>query len=172
MYHRELLRWGLEEADRDMAIAMNGLTAAERRHQPGPESNHIDFIVWHVARVEDMWIQMFAQGKPPIWESGGWSEKLGIPTKEIGFGFTIEQARDLPVYDYDLMDEYAKEVRASTLAYIDTATVEELSKPRKTPNPNWDPFCMGFALARIQVELNQHIGNIAYIRGLQRGINQ
>ena len=103
MYHKELLRWGLEESDRDMVIAMNGLTAEERRHQPTPESNHIDFIVWHVARVEDMWIQRFAQGKPFIWEDGGWAEKLGIPTNELGFGFTIEQVRELPVYVYDLM---------------------------------------------------------------------
>ena len=172
MYHKELLRWGLEESDRDMVIAMNGLTAEERRHQPTPESNHIDFIVWHVARVEDMWIQRFAQGKPFIWEDGGWAEKLGIPTNELGFGFTIEQVRELPVYVYDLMAEYANEVRQSTFAYIDASTVEELSKPRETPNPNWNPFSVGYALTRLLVELNQHIGNIAYIRGLQRGINK
>ena len=172
MYHRELIRWGLEETARDKAIAMNGLTAEERRHQPGPESNHIDFLVWHIARVEDMWIQMFAQGKPAIWQEGGWAEKLGIDHNELGFGFTIEQARDLPVYDYDLMDEYANEVRQSTLAYIDSASVEELSKPRETPVPAWNPFSVGFALTRILVEHNQHVGHIAYIRGMQRGINK
>ena len=172
MYHRELLRWGLEETARDKAIAMNGLTAEERRHQPGPEANHIDFLVWHIARIEDMWVQTFAQGKPGLWQSDGWGERLGIDTEEIGFGFTIEQVRDFPVYDYDLMDEYSNDLRESTLAYLDRATVEELSAPREVPLPAWNPFSVGFALTRIIVEHNQHIGHIAYIRGLQRGINK
>ncbi len=178
MYHRDLIRWGLEETARDMAQALDGLTAEERRHQPTPEANHIDFIVWHLTRVEDMWIQQFAQGKPSIWEADGWAEKAGFHHDklgygmDIGFGYTIEQVRDLPAYDHDVMDQYVSAVRQSTLAYLDAATVEELSAPREVPVPQWNPFSVGFSLSRILVEQNQHIGHIAYIRGMQRGINK
>ena len=174
MYHKDVIRWGLNETAHDLAEALDGLTAEERRHQPGPDSNHIDFIVWHLTRVEDMWIQQFAQGKPSIWEVDGWAERTGFGQlghgMDIGFGYTIEQVRNLPAYDHDVMNEYVSAVRESTLAYLDAATVEELSAPREIPVPHWNPFSVGFALSRIQVEQNQHVGQIAYIRGMQRGV--
>jgi uncharacterized damage-inducible protein DinB len=44
----------------DLRKALDGLTPEERRYQPTPDAHHIDFAVWHMARVEDDWVHRFA----------------------------------------------------------------------------------------------------------------
>ena len=53
MDFRDILKAALSEYMEDLKRALDGLAPEERRFQPAPESNHIDFIVWHIARVED-----------------------------------------------------------------------------------------------------------------------
>ena len=46
MGFRQAIRMALDEYYEDLTTALNGLSAEERRFQPGPESHHIDFAVW------------------------------------------------------------------------------------------------------------------------------
>ena len=41
----------LDEYLTELRRALDGLTPEERRFQPSPDSHHIDFAVWHMARV-------------------------------------------------------------------------------------------------------------------------
>jgi uncharacterized damage-inducible protein DinB len=50
----------LEESKRRLYRTLRDLTSAELTWQPGPESNPIGFLVWHMARVEDRWLAHFA----------------------------------------------------------------------------------------------------------------
>ena len=51
MDFRDVVKLGLDEYLRDLLKALDGLTPEERRYQPDPESHHIDYAVWHMARV-------------------------------------------------------------------------------------------------------------------------
>ena len=57
---KEIVRMGLTEYWDGLRKALSGLTATERRFQPHAHANHIDFLVWHMARDEDGEIQAFA----------------------------------------------------------------------------------------------------------------
>ena len=50
--------------------AVDDLTAEELVWQPGVESNPIGWTLWHMLRVEDMWVQFFAQRQTEIWGAG------------------------------------------------------------------------------------------------------
>ncbi len=63
--------------------ALGDITPEELMWRAGPEANPIGWILWHMTRVEDMWFQFFIQRQPEIWESEGWNEKFGLPTRAM-----------------------------------------------------------------------------------------
>ena len=69
---------------------LDGLTEDELNWRPNAETNSIAFIMWHTARVEDRWFQIFCQDKPDLWTSGRWSEKLGMDENQSAVGLTAD----------------------------------------------------------------------------------
>ncbi|MCH7787262.1 MAG: DUF664 domain-containing protein [Chloroflexi bacterium] len=170
MDFKQIIKMGWEEYMDELRKALDGLTSEERRFQPTPDSHHIDFAVWHMARVEDLWVQGFAQGTQQIWQKDGWSEKFGIPERDSGFGYTLEQLADLPQFDIDDIMAYYDSVRRETLRHLDGLTADELAR---CPNEERRPgYSIGKMYSHIIVEESQHVGQIAYIRGMQRGLNK
>ncbi len=159
----------LAETSGDLARALEGLTREERRHQPSAESNHIDFIVWHVVKAEDDEINSIIRQGETIWTRDGWGERLGVPIEGDGYGMTAEEVRELPVYDPALLQEYANSVRQGTLAYLDSVTPEALDEVR---DAGWRLITIGGSLSHLVVEIAQHVGHVAYIRGVLRGIEK
>ena len=170
MDFKDIVRMALEEYLGDLRKALDGLTAEERRFQPTPESHHIDFAIWHMARVEDDWIQRFARGADTVWQSEGWDTRCGLPSRESGVRYTAEQVAALPECDIGEMTTYYDSVRRSTLAYLDTLSESDLET---CPQPERRPgYTVAKMLAHVVVEEAQHTGQVAYIRGMQRGLGQ
>ena len=170
MDFKQIIKMALDEYMDELRKALDGLTSEERRFQPGPNSHHIDFAVWHMARVEDDWIQRFARRTDTIWHRDGWPDKLGLPEKDSGFGYTAEQVRDLPTLDLDEMTVYYDSVREETLRFIDGLTQDDLDN---CPHPERRPgYTIGKMFSHVIVEESQHVGQIAYLRGIQRGLNK
>ena len=170
MDHQQIIRMALEEYYEDLTRALDGLTPDERRFQPGPESHHIDFAVWHMSRVEDVWIQGFARDVEPVWTRDGWADKLGIPPNHGGYGYTAEQVRDLPLFDLSDVIEYYESVRKETFAYLNTVDEDDLGH---APGRGYHPeMTIGKMFSHVIVEQAQHTGQVAYLRGLQRGLDK
>ena len=91
MDFKNIIRMALDEYTDDLHSAVDGLTPAERRFQPTPDSHHVDFVLWHMARVEDNWVQGFGRGVETVWENGGWAARLGLPEQGNGWGYTVRQ---------------------------------------------------------------------------------
>ena len=53
---KEAIQSGLEESLQDLQRALEGLTPAEVRWQPTLHTQHMAWLVWHMARGEDRWI--------------------------------------------------------------------------------------------------------------------
>ncbi len=165
---KESLQIGLGEYWDGLRKALEGLTAAERRFQPNADANHIDFIVWHMARDEDGEIHTFAQRTGEIWQCDAWDQKLGLPPGDSGFGYTVEQVANLPQFDMVDCLAYYEAVRRATLRYLDGLTPADLAR---CPHPERRPgYSIGRMLTHLIVEGSQHLGQVAYLRGLQRGL--
>jgi len=65
--------------------------------------------------------------------------------------------------------EYAEATRAQTVAYVKTMSAESLDKVTHTP---FGELTVSQVFAILLCEITQHIGQIAYLRGLQRGLNK
>ena len=170
MDFKDIVRTALDEYLGDLRKALDGLTPEERRYQPAPGSHHIDFVVWHMARVEDNWVQRFARGADTIWQSDGWDTRFGIPARDGGFGYTAQQVAALPHFDLDRMMAYFDSVRRATLSYLDGLSQPDLES---CPQPERRPdYTVAKMLAHLIVEEAQHTGQVAYIRGMQRGLGR
>jgi uncharacterized damage-inducible protein DinB len=168
MDSKEIIRLGLTEYWDGLRKAISGLTAAERRFQPYAHANHIDFIVWHMARDEDGEVHAFAQRTSPIWQREAWYQKLGLPPEDDGFGYTVEQVAALPQFAIADCLAYYEAVRRATLRYLDGLTLADWER---CPDPARHPgSTIGRMLSHLIVEGSQHLGQVAYLRGLQRGL--
>lgn len=145
--------------------ALGDLTPEELAWRAGPEANHIGWILWHMTRVEDMWFQFFIQRQTEIWETEGWNEKFGLPTRDNGFDHTLEQVAAFPAYDLADMIAYGKAVRTATLDYLKTVTPEQMDEVPREARPE---MSIGGVFRQVVGELYQHQGHIAYLKGLAR----
>ncbi len=154
----------LEKEAGFLAAALDGITPDELAWQPAPGANSIGWMAWHIARVEDMWIQFFIQGKSELWESDGWHERFGMPTRDNGFGHTAEQVAAHPRLDIAELLRYRAAVRDATLAYLSTVSADDWDAVPRAQRPEMSVFAI---FRQIVGEFYQHVGQMAYLRGLQ-----
>ena len=169
MDFKDLIRLGYDEYLGDLKRALDGLTEEERRFQVTPESNHIDFIVWHMARVEDDFVQRFAQQRQTVWQRDDWHSRLGLPERESGFRYSAEQVANLPKFDMAEMLAYYDAVRVETYALLDSLSEEDLAR---RPHPRRPEYSLANMWSHLMAEECQHVGHVAFIRGVQRGIEE
>ena len=67
---------GLEEYLESLYKALDGLSISELEWQPSLESNNIIYLIWHMGRVEDNWINQIIGGNENVWIKNGWNKKF------------------------------------------------------------------------------------------------
>ena len=145
--------------------AVSDLTPQELAWRAGPEANPIAWILWHMFRVEDMWIQFFIQSQLEIWERDGWHQKFGLPTRDNGFGHTPEQVASFPTLDLSELLKYGQSVRAQTLEYLGGLGQQDFSLVPRERRPE---MSVAAVFRQIVGEFYQHQGHISYLKGLIR----
>jgi hypothetical protein len=190
METKELIQFGLANIKRALDRTMDGLTPAEVKWQPKPDANSIGLIFFDIARSEDSSIQSRLRGKPQLWESEMWYQKLGKDAKDTGGHYTAEQVAAFVVPDLKNLLGYAEAVRKQTLEYLKDLTSTDFDKkvnlppmgppptamPAGTPTqpipPPYRDMTVGSMLMMNVTHFAQHAGEISYLRGLQRGMNK
>ncbi|MDP6453298.1 MAG: DinB family protein, partial [SAR202 cluster bacterium] len=110
-----------------------------------------------------------AQQNPTVWQRDDWHTRLGLPERDSGFGYTSEQVRDLPSFDIDQMLEYYDAVRVETFAFLDSLSESDLETE---PHPRRPGYTIAEMFSHLMIEEAQHVGQVAYIRGIQRGLGK
>jgi hypothetical protein len=112
--------------------------------------------------AEDGFIQKVLQGKPTIWETGGWAEKTGIakpPSK--GEDWSEYKYRKINIQP---LQDYKAAVWAATDAYLATLTEGELDRMVKFAGGERTVAEM---LILSGSQSHSHIGEIAALKGIQ-----
>ena len=168
MSFKNAVHIGLDEYLRGLHRMLDGLTPEELRWQPSPTSNHIAWIVWHMARAEDLMIAR-AGFLNSIWVDGDWASKMGFGggADDAGGGWTIDQVVAMPEVSVDLLLEYFSSVRERTISEFERSTDEDMANVYN--HPPMGEITGAWVWGHAIVEECMHLGQIALIRGMQRG---
>jgi hypothetical protein len=167
---KDYVRMEIGNLKRGMSRALDGLTQQEIMWRPASGCNSIGIILLHTARSEDSMIQCRLREKPETWETEKWHEKLNLPVTEAGAHFTVEQVNAFVVPELKDLLGYYDAVRAQTSEYLKGMTPEAFDK--KITWPNMGELAAAAVLMIIVGHTSQHIGEISYLRGLQRGMDK
>ena len=174
----EFIEECLEDYRRRVYAATAPLSEEEMHWRPDEESNSIAFIIWHTARVEDRLINVFARGEDEVWTRDGWSAKTGIPEGDHGVNYTLEQVSALPPITKEQLKEYFDAVREETLPYIRSLNDDDFDvvPEDRSPFPEnpasvryFSGRSVGAIFRQLVGEVDQHLGQVSFIRGLKRG---
>lgn len=166
---KAFLKIGLDGLDRNLGRVTDGLKQEEIAWRPAYGANSIGLILFHVFKSEDSFIQERLQEKQPVWESGRWYEKLNMSKDEAGAHYTAEQVNAFPVPKLDDLLAYGTAVRNETKSYIDSISADDFDE-MMSMQPFGD-MPKAFLLSLTVSHAAGHLGEMSYIRGLQRGLD-
>ena len=161
----------LNRIQRALTEVLDSLTYEELTWQPDDEANSIGFLLWHITRCEDTYIQSLILLQSQVWISERWYDRMNLPDNPWSNGseYTAEQIADFRVPELTDLIKYAETVRKSTIDFLENLTPEKSEVV--VAHEEFGGISVGGLLSYMLSELTQHIGQIAYIRGLQRGLN-
>lgn len=100
---------------------------AQIRQRPAPAVNPVAWIVWHMARAEDVGVSRFVGRRPQLFFEEGWGPRLGAPEPDIGTGMTAAEVADLSArIDLAALRAYWETLERRTRALVNTLRPEDL----------------------------------------------
>lgn len=169
MEAKEFLTIELNGQDRNLKRVTDGLTQEEIAWRPTYGANSIGLILFHVGRSEDSFIQARLREQPEIWETGKWYERLNVSKDEAGAHYTAEQVNAFPVPKLENLLAYMMAVRSETKEYVNSLSAESFD--RVITLPRFGDMPVAALLSLTVGHAAGHLGEISYIRGLQRGLD-
>ena len=144
---------------------LEGLRGDEIDYQPDLEANSLGWMVWHLARVEDDHLAGVA-GTAQVWTEQGWARRFALPYPEddIGYGHSPSDVAAFSVLDIHLLSGYYAAVHARTreiVSGLSDADFDRIVDRRFDP-----PVTAAVRLVSVVNDVSQHLGRVAYLRGL------
>ena len=154
-----------------MVRSVDGLTESEITWMPTPECSSIGFLVWHYGRTLDRWIHSRLRNVPQLWEQG-WAERLGQEVddpNDTGYGYGPEELAAFHAPDAAALLNYGAATLQAAKDYIGSLHSKAISDT-VVINPRGGTMTLANMCQQLLWEFNQHGGQIAYLRGMQRGL--
>lgn len=184
MSHEAMLVTSLRNRIRAMNVlwerSVSDLTLEQVNHHEREGVLPMAFSFSHYIKAQDQSISRVFLGENPLWETGGWSAKVGVNVDVLGREETVEEMQHLRFADLEAWKSYQSQVIARTAAALEGVTAERLAEvlmPQLPPNMQ-NIFCAivigpGAPLRRLEVlecfvyqHGLRHMGEIEHGRAL------
>ena len=94
--------------------AFAGLSDEQMRVRPREDLNSLAWLMWHIARAEDIMVNAVLTGRAQVWDDG-WPARLGITRPDFGIGMTSAEVTELTrTIDLAALAEYRDAVGRRT----------------------------------------------------------
>ena len=115
-----MLKSGYEAVHDRIIPFMSRMEEDRIRQRIIPLINPVAWMIWHVLRVEDMFLSDVVFRKEQAFHRDNWQDRINIETAQVGTGMTKEQADQLSLQiDLNQLKEYNAAVKEHSLNLID-----------------------------------------------------
>ncbi len=146
--------------------ALDGLDIPQLKAQPaGPQSNPIGWLAWHLSRTQDKNYSLLLR-QNEAWTTHAWCQRFQLPpNRGSGNGDSLEQVRAFDPINAQTLIAYFDAAREKSRTFLNNLSDADLEQPSPASSPNASET-IKITIARVTGDLIQHIGQIAYLRGL------
>jgi hypothetical protein len=165
MKSNELLLDAFERIRDAVEATLDGLDAGSLDRRPAGTGNSIAWLIWHLARVEDVQVADVA-GLEQVWAAQDFVGRFGLPLSpnDTGYGHSSDQV-DAVQASPGLLLEYYDAVHRQTVEFLQPLRSADLDR---VVDSRWDPpVTLGVRLVSTIADCLQHVGQAAYAKGLQ-----
>ena len=74
--------------------AFAGLSEAQMRVRPREDLNSLAWLLWHIARAEDVFVNPVLAGRAQVLDDA-WRKRLGVSRRDFGIGMTSPEVTEL-----------------------------------------------------------------------------
>ena len=86
MSHSEV--WSFEDE------VCEGLSDAQLRSRPNGVTNSIVWLIWHIARIEDVTMNLLVAGRPQVLDADDWVSRLHLNRRDVGTSMSENEVVD------------------------------------------------------------------------------
>ena len=147
--------------------ALSALDYDTLTRRPEDHCNSIAWILWHMSRVLDTFINTRLMFREQVWNKNEWVSRFNIPDnlENRGVGWTAEDVSAWNPPQKDILVGYYEEVKEIFNSSVHDLTDEDLAQSRVIL-PVETPRLVADALGQVTWDAIAHGGQIAYLRGL------
>lgn len=110
-------------------MTLNGLDDAQLRRSPGSGQNALTWVLWHVARSEDLAVTVLTGREPQLLRQGNWLEQLNLTRCDTGTAMTPDECAALNAQiDIAGLRAYRAAIAARTRAVVTALKPEQLAE--------------------------------------------
>jgi hypothetical protein len=145
--------------------AVEGVELARLTESPARGTNHIAWLLWHLARVQDVHIAEILEAEQ-VWTTGDWPPRfgLGADASDTGFGHTSADVSSIRPESPAVLLDYLDAVDRRTRSLLVGLSSEDLNR---IVDRRWNPpVTLGVRLVSVADDCLEHVGQAAYVRGL------
>jgi hypothetical protein len=75
--------------------AFAGLSDEQMRIRPREDLNSLAWLVWHIARGEDIFVNSVLGGRTQLFDDESWAKRLAVVQRDFGIGMTSAEVTEL-----------------------------------------------------------------------------
>lgn len=108
---------------------LDPLTDEQIRGRPHPEMNPIVWLLWHMARAEDIGVNRLVTGESQVLDGDDWAERMNVGRRDIGTSMSPEEVTELAGrIDLRGLDAYRRAVARRTTRAVDELEADGLGE--------------------------------------------
>jgi len=159
-----------ERISQELERILAELTVEDLNELPNSDCNSIGWLAWHLTRSQDRMNQALFE-EEQIWMKDKWYTKFNrsADPRDSGFGHSAEDVAAFKFPNNEILIGYHRAVLERSKHYLDSKLTEsDLDRELDNPKIPRMPTVSTRFVAVINDNL-QHVGQMAYVRGLLRG---
>lgn len=157
----------LDSTHATLSRSVEGLADEQLWYRVSADANSIAWLAWHYSRWADGMTSK-AVGEEDIWVSENWYGLFGLSAAANGFGDTPDQVDAFRPSGHLVMG-YASAVHDACVRRVEGLSPQQILAPFQYKQ--WSPIRpLWQSLGNTVMDFTQHVGQIAYVRGLISGL--